>query len=86
MDDKPRPAHEIRLGRIRVTIWSRNSGSGSIEYYSVACRLYKDANNRWAQASGYWPEDLPVVAKVLDMAALWIWKQKSKAFAFRAED
>lgn len=86
MEEKQRPVHEVRLGRIRVTIWGRTGGSGSPEYYSVPSRLYKDDEDNWAQTDGFWPEDLPVLMKLLDMAAIWIWKQKSKGLSARIDD
>lgn len=75
--EKQKPAHELRLGRIRVTIWARKSGNSSIEYYSVPMRLFKDDEDQWNQINGYWPEDLPILTKLSEMASLWIWRKKA---------
>lgn len=83
---KQKPVHELRLGRIRVTIWARNNGSGGTEHYTVISRLYKDDEGKWAQASGFWPEDLPVVNKLNERAMLWIWKQKSGHLSAKIDD
>ncbi|MCA9008485.1 MAG: hypothetical protein KDB01_02005 [Planctomycetaceae bacterium] len=78
MEEKQKPVHEIRLGRIRAAIWGHNNASGGTEYYTVISRVYKDDEGKWAQSHGYWPEDLPVANKVGEMALIWIWKQKAR--------
>lgn len=80
MDDneKQRPVHEYRLGRIRLTIWGRDGGSDGVEYYSVISRLYKNDEDEWSHAYGFWPEDLPIVLKLVRNSDDWICKRKTK--------
>ena len=78
MEEKQGPVHEIRLGRIRVTIWGRTTNSESVEYYTKLSRHYKDDEGKWTEAYGYWPEDLPIVLKLARNADDWISKRKAK--------
>lgn len=71
-----KPAHEIRLGRIRAAIWANRNGSDDVWFNVTVTRLYKDEDG-WKDTSSYRRDDLPVVAKVSDMAYAWIWSQSS---------
>lgn len=63
------PAHTIRLGYIKATIW-RND-----DFFNVTItRSYKD-NNEWKDGDSFGSGDLPVVAKVADEATNWILAQ-----------
>ncbi len=46
---KQRPAHEIRLGRIKATIWANQNDNGT--WYNVTLsRSYKDGDEwKWVQ-------------------------------------
>ena len=68
-----KPAHEIRLGRIKATIWANENESGPWFNVRVA-RLYKDGD-AWKAATSFNRDDLPLVAKVSDMAHTWILQQ-----------
>lgn len=70
---KQKPAHEIRLGRIKATIWANETENGTRYNVSVS-RLYKDGEE-WKQTTSFGRDDLPLVAKVVDMAHLWIYEQ-----------
>jgi hypothetical protein len=62
-----KPAHIIRIGYIKCTIW-RNE-----EFYnSTITRSWKNDRGDWADGDSFGHADLPVVAKVADMAADWI--------------
>jgi hypothetical protein len=41
-------------------------------------RLYKDGDN-WAQSDSFGRDDLPLVAKVADLAHTWIFEQSEKS-------
>ncbi len=71
---KKKPAHEIRLGRIRAAIWANQNGSDDVWFNVTVTRLYKDEDG-WKDSSSFRRDDLPVVAKVSDMAYAWIWSQ-----------
>jgi hypothetical protein len=72
---KQKPAHEIRLGRVKATIWANETDNGTRHNVSVN-RLYKDGDE-WKQTSSFSRDDLPLVAKVVDLAHLWIYEQAS---------
>lgn len=77
MTTKQPPVHEIKLGRVRAAVWSKATDKGT--FYSVTvARLYKDdKTSQWADSSSFDRDDLPLVAKVADMAHTWIYQQKA---------
>jgi len=70
---KQKPAHEIRLGRVKATIWANETDNGTRHNVSVS-RLFKDGDE-WKQTTSFGRDDLPLVAKVVDLAHLWIYEQ-----------
>jgi len=70
-----RPAHEIRLGKIRAAIWSNQTEDSDIWFNVTVSRLYKDGD-QWKDSTSFRRDELPVVAKVVDMAYAWIWGQE----------
>ena len=65
-----RPVHEIRMGRIKATIWENETENGS-RYNVNLTRLYKD-DDQWKDSTGFGRDDLLLVAKVADLAHTWI--------------
>lgn len=74
---KTRPVHEIRLGRIRAAIWENDTQNGTRHNVTLS-RLYKDGD-AWRDSSSFGRDDLPLVAKVADLAHSWIFAQASGA-------
>jgi len=70
-------AHEIRLGRIRAAIWENESGQDDVWFNVTISRLYNDGD-RWKDSSTFRRDDLPVAAKVMDMAYAWIWDRQRR--------
>ena len=70
---KQKPVHEIRLGRIKATIWENETENGP-RYNVTVSRLYKDGDE-WKQSSSFGRDDLPLVAKVVDLAHTWTYEQ-----------
>lgn len=69
-----RPVHEVRLGRVRGSIWRNESDTGP--WYSVKLtRLYK-TDDGWKASPGLNRDDLLPAAKVCEEAALWIFRQQ----------
>jgi hypothetical protein len=67
---KQRPAHEIRLGRIKATIWANQGDNGA--WYNVSLsRSYKDGDE-WKSSTSFGRDELLTVAKVADLANSWI--------------
>lgn len=72
------PVHEIRLGRIRAAVWVNKTEHG-VRHNVILSRLYKDDQDQWQDSISFGREDLPLVAKVADMAHTWIFLQGQEA-------
>jgi hypothetical protein len=75
---KQKPKHEIRLGCIRAAIWANQTSEEVVWFNVTVSRLYKEGDV-WKDTSSFCRDDLPVVAKVVDMADAWIGGQKVPA-------
>ena len=73
---KARPAHEIRLGRIKAAIWANQTAEYGIRHNVTICRLYKDEVG-WKRSESFGRDDLPLVCKVADLAFAWIYENGS---------
>lgn len=69
---KPRPVHEVRLGRIKAAIWENETQNGARHNVTVT-RIYKDGD-QWKDSNSFGRDDLPLVRKVLDQAHTWIFE------------
>ncbi len=81
------PAHQIRLGRIKATIWENLTEYG-VRHNVALCRIYKDGEH-WKESSYFGRDDLPLAAKVADMAHTWIYEHNVSNHAtaeFSTED
>jgi hypothetical protein len=74
--EKQKPAAEIRLGRIRATIWANAKDDGSIWYSCVLSRSYKKDDGSWANSDSMGRDDLLTGSEALRQAALWIYRQQ----------
>ena len=74
-ESKTRPVHEIRMGRIRAAIW-QNQTDNVVRHNVTMSRLYKDGDD-WKDTTSFGRDDLPLVAKVCDLAHSWIYSQSS---------
>lgn len=72
-EDRAKPVHEIRLGRIRAAVWLNDTENGP-RYNVQISRLYKDKADKWKDSSSFGREDLPLVAKVADLAMVWMYE------------
>src|SRR5262245_3388310 len=82
---KSRPVHEIRMGRIRAAVWQNETENGTRHNVTIS-RLYKDGDT-WKDSTSFGRDDLPLVAKIADMAHSWIFEQANeKADASRRSD
>ena len=70
--EKTRPVHEVRLGRIKATIWENSTRDGIRHNVSLS-RIYKDGN-QWKDSTSFGRDDLPLVAKVADIAHTWVYE------------
>ena len=75
MTSTNRPVHEIRLGRIRATVWT-NSNDQRDSWFNVSIsRAYRD-DDQWRTSASFGRDDLPLVSKAAEMAYAWIWNHK----------
>ncbi len=68
-----KPVHEIRIGRIKASIWENETEHGS-RHNVVIKRLYKQGD-AWKSTESFGRNDLPLVQKVADRAHDWICQQ-----------
>lgn len=71
-----RPVHEVRLGRVRASIWENETDAG-IRHNVTVSRLYKDGD-KWKDSQSFGRDDLPLVAKVCDTAHTWIFTNRGQ--------
>ncbi len=74
--EKNKPEFEVRLGRIKATVWANETENG-IRHNVTVLRLYKDGDE-WKDSASFGRDDLPLVCKVLDMAHTKIFELKSQ--------
>ena len=68
-----RPVQEVRLGRIKAAIWANSTENGT-RHNVTFTRLYKDGD-QWKDSQSFGRDDLPLLAKVADMAHTWIFAE-----------
>ena len=76
-NEKKRPVHEIRMGRIRAAIWENETQNGTRHNVTIS-RLYKDGD-QWKDSTSYGRDDLPLVCKVADLAHTWIFESAAES-------
>ena len=68
------PAHEIKYGLVRVSIW-RNDGQQGPWFSTTVSRRFLDAKtNEWRTATSFGRSDLLTLALALNEAARWIYE------------
>ena len=70
-----KPAHEIKLGKIRVTIWANETEDHDVWFNAVVSRLYKNGNT-WKDTTTLGHDDLLVAMKAIDLAYTWIYRKQ----------
>lgn len=69
-----KPAHEVRLGNIRATIWLNDTPQGA-RYNTTFERSYRDGEE-WKSSDAFGRDDLLTVGFVAQEALRWIMEQK----------
>ncbi len=73
--ERQRPVHEVRLGRIKAAIWANSTDQG-VRYSITLTRLYKEQESgEWRTSTSFGRDDLLLVAQVSEMALVWIYEQ-----------
>ena len=62
-----RPVDDVRIDRVKATIWRNNTKDGKALFNTVFSRLYKDGD-AWQSTPSFGRHDLLLVAKVADLA------------------
>lgn len=70
-----KPAHELRIGRIKAVIWLNVTENGP-RYNTCFTRLYRDGDT-WKDSNSFGRDDLPLLRKVADRAHDWIFEQST---------
>ncbi len=72
-----KPAHEIRNGAVKVTIWS-NEDQNKTRYSVTVSRSYK-SGEEWKQTTSFFKSHLSKLTAALDQAAQWIAEREPAA-------
>ncbi len=72
--EKTRPVHEVRLGRVKAAIWANETEKG-VRHNVTIQRLFVGEDGQWQTSTSFGRDDLPLVAKVTDLAHTWIFQQ-----------
>ena len=73
--ERQRPAHEVRIGRLRATIWANQHETQGTWYSITLTRSYKDGSGQWKTASSFGRDDLLVLGEISRQAFHWIHRQ-----------
>lgn len=74
-EGRERPAHEIRIGRIKAVIWANQTDNG-LRHNVTLRRIFKrDGSSQWESSDSFGRDDLPAVMEVTRQAWLWIFEQ-----------
>ena len=66
------PAHVIRFGLIKGSIWKNQTRAGE-RYTITVVRLFKNGDH-WTESTRFGRDDLPLVAKVCDLTHTWVFQ------------
>ena len=73
--ERQRPAHEVRIGRLRATLWANQHPEQGTWYSITLTRSYKDGQGQWKTAQSFGRDDLLVVGEICRQAFLWVHRQ-----------
>lgn len=66
-----RPVHQLRSGRVSAAIWANRLDENRVVYNVTFERSYKQ-DGVWKSTRSFGHDDLPVLAKLADMAFMWV--------------
>lgn len=64
------PVHSIRMGLIKASVWKNETKSGTRHAVTIS-RLFKNGDV-WQESTRFGRDDLPLVAKVIELCHEWI--------------
>ena len=74
-----KPVQEIRFGKIKVAIWE-NPVENGVRHNVTVSRLYRDGE-QWKTSDSFGRDDLPLLAKAVDLAHTWIYTKTQDRIA-----
>ena len=66
-EDGQKPAYEVSMGRVRVTVWINEGEHGPYYLVNVSCR-FLDENGEWQNGTRFGRDELCVVQSACQMA------------------
>jgi hypothetical protein len=60
------------MGRVRAAVW-QNEAEGRVFHNITFSRLYKE-DDQWKDSGSFGRDDLPLVAKLADLAHTWLYQ------------
>ncbi len=75
---KEKPVHEVRIGRIKATIWLNQTESGARHNVQLRRLFKRDESSQWEASDNFGRDELLLVAEVAREAALWIFQNGSQ--------
>ena len=63
----PKPVAEVRIGRVKATVWPNETKEGRTKYNVTFSRLYRDGE-KWKRTQSFGRNDLLLLAKVANLA------------------
>jgi len=73
-----KPAHEIKFGAVKVTIWQNETKHGP-RFNTVLARLYKNGDGKWQTTDSLGRDDLLAAAMALQRAFEWVHQAEENA-------
>jgi hypothetical protein len=67
------PVQEIRLGRIRASIWANQTDEG-VRHNVIFTRIYKTGHH-WHDTATFGRDDLLLISQAAELAHRWILEQ-----------
>ena len=77
-----KPVHEIRLGRVKAAIWENEAGDSTrlnatfVKLYRVKEEERAAFDNGWRETGSFGRDDLPLLAKVADLAHTYCYERR----------
>jgi len=71
MTKNNKPAHEVRIGRVKATIWANKTAQNDTWHNITLARVYKDGDS-WKESDSFGRKDLYLLRNVLSEAIEWM--------------
>jgi hypothetical protein len=76
-ETKPKPTHEIRLGRVRAAVWQNANDKGTWSNVTFS-KLYLDKDGQWKDTTSFGKEDLLLLAEAARLAANLLYRDEAE--------